>query len=147
MEASKPYPTAFSDRAWAVMQPLVPTAKPGGRPERDPNCDIFEAIFFLLRGGCAWRLLPHDCPLWQLVSQDFWQWRHDGTWQHKHDRLRGAGRVAAGTRRQPSAGLSESQSVKTTDKGGSGAMTRVSRSKGVSVTSSLTPAGSASSGW
>ena len=62
MEPRKPYPTDLSDRDWAVIQHLVPAAKPGGRPETYPTREIVEAIFSILRGGCAWRLLPHDVP-------------------------------------------------------------------------------------
>jgi putative transposase len=141
MEPRKPYPTDLSDREWALIQPLVPTAKPGGRPEKYPKREILDAIFDILRGGCAWRLLPHDFPPWQMVYQYVWRWRNAGTWQRMHDLLRGDARVAAGKRRQPSAGIIDSQSVKTTGKGGSGAMTRASRSKDVSVTSSWTPSG------
>jgi transposase len=141
MEPRKPYPTDLSDREWALIQHLVPTAKPGGRPEKYPKREILDAIFYILRGGCAWRLLPHDFPPWQIVYQYFWRWQNDGTWQRMHDLLRGDVRVAAGKRRQPSAGIIDSQSVKTTEKGGSGAMTRASRSKGGSVTSSWTPLG------
>jgi putative transposase len=68
---------------------LVPTAKPGGRPEKYPKRAILDAIFSILRGGCAWRLLPHDFPPWQMVYQYFWRWRNDGTWQRRHDLLRG----------------------------------------------------------
>jgi putative transposase len=75
------------------------------------------AIFSILRGGCAWRLLPHDFPPWPIVYRDFWRWRNDGTGQRMHDILRGDVRVAAGKRRQPSAGLIDSQSVQTTEKG------------------------------
>jgi transposase len=141
MEPRKPYPTDLSDREWALIQPLVPTAKPGGRPEKSPKREILEAIFYILRGGCAWRLLPHDFPPWQMVYQYCWRWRNDGTWHRMHDLLRGDVRVAAGKRRQPSAGIIDSQSVKTTEKGGSGAMRRASRSKGVSATASWTPSG------
>jgi transposase len=141
MESRKPYPTDLSDREGMLIQHLVPAARPGGRPEKYPKREILDAIFSVLRGGCAWRLLPHDFPPWQIVYHDFWQWRRDGTWPLMHDLLRGDVRVAAGKRRQPSAGLIDSQSVKTTEKGGSGAMTRASRSKGVSVTSWLTPSG------
>jgi len=141
MEPRNPYPTDLSDREWALIQHLVPAAKPGGRPEKYPKREILDAIFYLLRGGCAWRLLPHDFPPWPMVYQYCWRWRKDGTWQRMHDRLRGDVRVAAGKQRQPSAGILESQSVKTTEKGGSGVMTRASRSRGVSVTSSSRPSG------
>ena len=141
MEPRKPYPTDLSDREWALIQPLVPAAKPGGRPETYPKREILDAIVYILRGGGAWRLLPHDFRPWQIVYQSCWRWRRDGTWQRMHALLRGDVRVAAGKRRQPSAGIIDSQSVKTTEKGGSGVMTRASRSKGVSVTSSWTPSG------
>jgi putative transposase len=135
MEPRKPYPTDLSDREWALIQHLVPAAKPGGRPETYPKREILDAIFYILRSGCAWRLLPHDFPPWQIVYQYFWRWRKDGTWQHMHDLLRGDVRVAAGKRRQPSAGSIDSQSIKTTEKGGSAAMMRTSTSRGASGTS------------
>ena len=86
-------------------------------------------------------MLPHDLPPWRIVYDYFWQWRQDGTWQLMHDLLRGDVRAAAGKRRQPSAGVLDSQSVKTTDKGGSGAMMRPSKSKGARGTSSSIPSG------
>jgi putative transposase len=132
MEPRRPYPTDLSDREWALIQHLVPATKPGGRPEKYPKREILDAIFSILRSGCAWRLLPHDFPPWQIVYQYFWRWRKDGTWQHMHDLLRGDVRVAAGKRRQPSAGIIDSQSIKTTEKGGSAAMTRTSTSRGAS---------------
>jgi transposase len=132
MEPRKPYPTDLSDKEWDLLKHLVPTAKPGGRPENYPKREIMDAIFYILRGGCAWRRLPHDFPPWQIVYQYGWRWRQDGTWQVMHDLLRGDVRVAAGKHRQPSAGLIDSQSVKTTEKGGATAMTRPSRSKGAS---------------
>ena len=141
MEPRKPYPTDLSDREWALIQHLVPAAKPGGRLETYPKREILDAIFSMLRGGCAWRLLPHDFPPWQMVYQYFWRWRKDGTWQRMHDLLRGDVRVPAGKQRQPSAGILDSQSVKTTEKRGSEVMTRASRSRGVSVTSSSIPSG------
>jgi putative transposase len=119
MEPRKPYPTDLSDQEWALIQPYVPETKRGGRPEKYPKRELLNAIFYILRGGCAWRLLPHDFPPWQIVYHYCWLWRQDGTWQHIHDMLRGDVRVAAGRRRQPSAGSLESQSVKTTEKGGS----------------------------
>jgi transposase len=62
MEPRKPYPTDLSDKEWDLIKHLVPEAKPGGRPEKYPKHEIMDAIFYILRGGCAWRLLPHDFP-------------------------------------------------------------------------------------
>ena len=138
MEPRKPSPPDLTDREWALIAPLVPAAKPGGRPEKYPTREILDALFYLLRGGCAWRLLPHDFPPWQLVYQDVWRWRKDGTWHVRHDLVRGAVRAASGKRRQPSAGIIASQSVKTTEKGGSAAMMRINTSRGASATSSST---------
>jgi putative transposase len=135
MNPRQPYPTDLSDKEWALIQYLVPDAKPGGRPEAYTKREILNAIFYLLRSGCSWRMLPHDLPPWRLVYHYFRQWRQDGTWQLMHDLLRGDVRVAAGKHRQPSAGIIDSQSVKTTEKGGSVASTRTNRSKGASDTS------------
>ena len=60
MEPRRPYPTDLTDKEWALIAPYVPTAKPGGRPEKYPKREILDGIFYILRGGCAWRLLPHD---------------------------------------------------------------------------------------
>jgi putative transposase len=136
MNPRQPYPTDLSDKEWNSIQHLVPEAKPGGRPEDYPKREILNGIFYLLRSGCSWRMLPHDLPPWRIVYYYCWQWRKDGTWQLMHDLLRGDVRVASGKRRQPSAGIIDSQSVKTTEKGGSAAMTRASKSKGGNVTSS-----------
>jgi putative transposase len=136
MNPRPPYPTDLSDHEWALIQHLVPEAKPGGRPEAYPKREILNAIFYLLRSGCSWRMLPHDLPPWRIVYHDFRTWRQNGTWQVMHDLLRGDVRVAAGKHRQPSAGVIDSQSVKTTETGGAAAMTPGSRSKAASAISS-----------
>jgi putative transposase len=141
MNPRQPYPTDLSDKEWDLIQHLVPDAKAGGRPEAYPKRDILNAIFYLLRSGCSWRMLPHDLPPWRIVYHYFRQWRLDGTWQVMHDLLRGDVRAASGKQRQPSAGVIDTQSVKTTEKGGSKAMMLASRSRGASAISSSIPSG------
>jgi putative transposase len=124
MEPRKPSPTDLTDKAWAFIEPDVPAAKRGGRPPPYSKREILHGIVYILRGGCAWRLLPHDFPPWAIVYHDVWLWRRDGTGQHLHDMLRGDVRVARGRQRQPRAGSIASQSVKSTATGGSTATMR-----------------------
>jgi putative transposase len=137
-----PYATDLTDEAWQILKPLLPPEKSGGRPRKYPRREVINAIQYVLRGGGAWRLLPHDFPPWQIVYHDFWSWRQDGTWPLMHDLLRGNVRVGAGKHRQPSAGLLDSPSVKTTKQGGSAALTHTSRSRAAHATSSSIPSGS-----
>ena len=138
MEPSQRYATDLTDAEWVILEPLVPKARKGGRPEEYAKREIVNGIRYLTRTGCAWRLLPRDFPPWSTVYHYFRKWKQDETWKRIHDRLRGDVREAAGRQRQPSAAVIDSQSVKTTEKGGSAAMTRARRSMGESGTSSWT---------
>jgi transposase len=121
-----PYATDLTDAEWARLDPLVPPTKTRGRPPRDRR-EIIDAISYVVRSGCAWRLLPHDFPPWQTVYHYYRLWRIDGTWERIHDALRDQVRQQAGREAQPSAGIIDSQSVRTSEKGGSGATTEARR--------------------
>jgi putative transposase len=112
------YPSDLTDAQWARLEPLLPPMHPGGRPRAHPLREIVDALRYVLRGGIAWRALPHDYPPWQTVYHYFRAWRLDGTWERLNDELRELVRVRAGRNAQPSAGILDSQSAKTTEKGG-----------------------------
>ena len=130
-DASQPrqqYPSDLSTREWHHLKPLVPAPKKGGRPAKYERFEILNAILYLVRTGCAWRLLPHDFPPWRIVYYYFSSWRRNGTWERIHDTLRTRVRVAEGREAEPSAAILDSQSVKTTEKGGSTDTMRARRS-------------------
>jgi putative transposase len=114
----QPYPTDLSDTEWHRLAPLVPRPKAGGRPPKYPRREIVNAILYLVRAGCAWRLLPHEFPSWRIVYHYFRHWKQTGVWKRIHDRLRKLLRRVEHRHLQASAAILDSQSVKTTDRGG-----------------------------
>src|SRR5256885_13626699 len=113
-----PYPSDLTDEQWSVLVPLVPPTPQKGRPRHTDLREVVNAIFYLNRAGCPWRMLPRDFPPWRTVYNYFEGWRDDGTWAKIVRSLRKQVRVAAGREPTPSAGSIDSQSVKA---GGPGA--------------------------
>lgn len=107
------YPSNLTLEQFELLRPLIPPAKPGGRPRSVEVWDILNAIFYVLCEGCRWRSLPHDFPNWQTVYTYFRNWRIDGTWVRMHDHLHQWVRVDEERSASPSEAIIDSQSVKT----------------------------------
>ncbi len=112
------YSTNLTDREWECLKPYVPPPNKRGRPRVHTTREILDAVFYVLKSGCPWRLLPRDFPPWETVYCWFRRWRIDGTWEQLNATLRERVRISLGRNAQPSAGIVDSQSAKTTGVGG-----------------------------
>jgi putative transposase len=113
-----PYLTTLADAEWELVRPLLPPPARTGHPRRHSLRTLLDAIFYAVRAGHAWRLLPREWPPWKTVYHYFRRWRLDGTWEAIHTALREALRVRVGRKPQPSAGIIDSQSAKSSEQGG-----------------------------
>lgn len=114
------YPTDLTDEQWKLVAPLLPAAKPGGRPRSVDLREVLNGIFYVIRGGVPWRMLPHDLPPWGTVHYYYRRWRLDGTWEKILEVLRTRLRHADGRKKSPSAAIVDTQTVRTASGGEKG---------------------------
>ena len=116
METRTQYPSDVTDEQLRILVKLLPPPKGRGRKPIDRRC-VLNAILYVVRSGCQWRMLPSTFPCWSTVYGIFWKWRQDGVWQGIHDALRERVRRAAGKKATPSAAIIDSQSIRTAEGG------------------------------
>jgi putative transposase len=117
----------MTDEEWAILEPLIPDSGSGGRPRSANMHEVMNGIFYVFRGGIPWRFLPKEFPPWKTVYHYFRLWKMDGTWEMMNARLREQVRRRSGRETTPSAGVMDSQSAKTTERGEFGATTGARR--------------------
>ena len=118
------YPSDLSDEEWALIAPLIPPARRGGRPRRTDMRRVVDAILYVLCVGCQWRALPKDFPHRSTVYSFFWEWTRYGVWERIHLTLLAESRAACGREREPTAAVIDSRSIQAAEKGGSRAVRR-----------------------
>ena len=129
------YPSDLTDSQWEHLAALLPPASARGRRRTVELQEVVNGILYVLRGGIPWRMVPHDLPPWGTVWWYFRKWRADGTWERVEEALRGQVREKEGRDATPRAAIIDSQSVKTTEKGGLGATTLARRYRDANATS------------
>lgn len=118
MKRCAKYPTSLTDAQWQIIRHLLPRRSRRGRPRTVDRRDVLNAILYVVRTGCQWRMLPSDFPNWQTVYTLFRRWRQNGVWQRVHDVLRRMVRRQAGKNASPTVGIIDSQTTRTTEVGG-----------------------------
>jgi putative transposase len=131
----KAYPTDLKDSEWKQLEALIPPAKHGGRKRTADMREVLNGIFYVVKTGCQWDMLPHDFPPKGTVYHYYNSWRKNGIWGQINAALREQVRQAEGRNRTPSAAILDSQSVKTTEKGAVGVMMQANTSKDASAIS------------
>jgi transposase len=109
----KAYPSDLTDAQWELLAPLIPPVSPEAAYHLHERREIVNAILYVLRSGCPWRMLPHDFPAWGTVYYYFQQWQREGIWDRVLEALRMQMRTKEGREAQPSAAVIDSQSMKT----------------------------------
>jgi putative transposase len=128
------YATDLRDHEWEILEPRL-EPKQQGRPRKHGRREICDAIRYVQRTGCQWRMLPSDFPPWIVVYMTFWRWRHRGLWEGSMHELRRRVRVKAGRPPAPSLAIIDSQSVQTVQQGGNAGTTAATKRRDASAIS------------